>query len=50
MLCNLAAWDDALLNENPNKKQMWNDAWVYIGPCELVSLEEVLEQELTNRE
>ncbi len=35
MYCNIAAWDDALLGDDANAKEMWNDAWVYLGPCEV---------------
>ena len=31
--CNIADWDDSLLEENPDAEQMWNDAWTHIGPC-----------------
>lgn len=50
MFCNLVAWDDALLAENEDAKEMWNDAWVMLGACAPISLEEVMEEELTNGE
>ena len=34
MYCNVAGWDSSLLETNANAKQMWNDAWVMLGPCE----------------
>jgi len=47
--CNIATWDEALLDENPQAEQMWNEAWVHLGPCEVASEEDeifaVLEEE-----
>ena len=31
--CNIHDWDDALLDENENAKDMWNNAWVPISEC-----------------
>lgn len=46
LYCNQAGWDDALLEQNDNARQMWNDAWVGLGPCEPISIEEVMEDRL----
>jgi len=37
--CKLSSWDPALLEEDGNAKEMWNDAWVEVGPCERVTLD-----------
>jgi hypothetical protein len=31
--CNIGEWDDAYLAQDDNAEEMWNDAWVYVGPC-----------------
>jgi len=31
--CNVADWDENLLETNPDAKEMWNDAWTHTGPC-----------------
>lgn len=32
--CNIAEWDDVLLDDNENAKEFWNSAWTLLGPCE----------------
>jgi hypothetical protein len=31
--CNIAEWDDSLLTTDPNAFEMWDNAWVLVGPC-----------------
>lgn len=45
LYCNVPEWDETLLEEDPNAKELWNSAWVYDGPCDPTSMEEVLEDE-----
>ena len=33
MYCNIADWDDSLLEDNENAKEMWENAWVHVSPC-----------------
>jgi len=44
--CNAATWNDAMMDGNPNAKEMWDDAWVHIGMCEQLILVEILEDEI----
>ena len=44
LYCNIGEWDDALLEQDANAEALWNDAWMYIGPCS--SLAVVLESSL----
>lgn len=32
--CNIAEWDDSLLVGNVNAEEMWDNSWVFVGPCE----------------
>ena len=31
--CNIAEWDDSLLTTDPNAFEMWDNAWMMVGPC-----------------
>ena len=31
--CNIAEWDDSLLVGNGNAEDMWDNSWVFVGPC-----------------
>jgi hypothetical protein len=31
--CNIAEWDDSLLVGNANAEEMWDNSWVFVGPC-----------------
>lgn len=42
--CNIPELDSAYEGD-PNAKQMWNDAWVHVGPCDPVTLEELMDME-----
>ena len=35
MYCNIGEWDDALLAQDANAEELWNDAWVHVGPCSI---------------
>lgn len=35
--CNIAEWDESLLETNPNAKFMWDDAWTHIEPCTITA-------------
>lgn len=37
MYCNVDVWDDALLEENENALEMWNNAWIPISECQVAS-------------
>ena len=39
--CNTPEWDDALLTGDANAKELWDDAWMHIGPCVAVTSDEV---------
>jgi len=41
----MMSWDDALLEHDANARDMWNNAWVYVGPCAPASQEELMEVE-----
>lgn len=45
LYCSVPSWDEALLEDNPLAEEMWNDSWVYVEPCQLRTMEEVLEEE-----
>ena len=45
LYCNVAEWDSALADENPNAQEMWNSAWIHVGPCVPTSTEEIMEEE-----
>ena len=32
--CNIAEWDDSLLVGDVNAEEMWDNSWVFVGPCE----------------
>ena len=38
MYCNVDVWDDALLEENENALEMWNNAWIPISECQVSRL------------
>ena len=38
MYCNIAEWDDALLDQDANAEDMWSDAWVHVGPCSALAV------------
>jgi hypothetical protein len=31
--CNIGVWDAAISVQYPNSEEMWDEAWVHIGPC-----------------
>lgn len=33
MYCNIAVWDDSLLEQNENAQDVWLSAWEPVGPC-----------------
>lgn len=35
--CNIAEWDDSLLTTDSNAFEMWDNAWVLVGPCTVVT-------------
>ena len=44
--CNIAEWDDSLLTTDPNAFEMWDNAWMMVGPCTVtgvVDVEEVID-------